>query len=95
MGRRSDRMVGMKSGQFSLRRLFWVVTVFAVYCAIWFGIMHYRERKTREALVKGYRDTRAIMEAAPGGNSEQVRKMLDDNWKKNSKEPIPEYPEPK
>ena len=85
----------MKPGQLSLRKLFIVVTVVAVYIAIVSGIMRYREYQTHQQLISEYLKTRKQLDSSTSANAEQVRKMLDDNWIKNSKEPIPEYPEPK
>ena len=44
----------MKPGQLSLRRLFIVFTVVAVFIAIMSGIMRYREHQTHQLLISEY-----------------------------------------
>lgn len=92
------RMWGMKlkPGQLSLRRMFWIVTIIALYLGMVSLIERHRVAVNHETFVKSYRDIRAYYETLRSTQSaesiEKMRQQLDQEWKDRHQEPVPDFP---
>jgi hypothetical protein len=80
--------------QFSLRALFWLVTVMAVVLGGWVWRLHRNEIAAKDAAIKAYRDAQAYIETLRPSHSpeaiDEMHKMVELSWTARYPEPPPD-----
>jgi hypothetical protein len=84
----------MKRFQFSLRQMFWIVTLIAIFVGGRILRWQRDEIVAKEAAVKDYREGQAYIESLrPNYRPETIEQMhqaIDQFWVRHYKEPIPD-----